>query len=280
MVPAFYINLDRVPERAAFMEGQLARAGLTDRSARMPAVDARRAPLSPRYVPHRWGPRWEMTASEVACFESHRALWQRIVDERIEAAMILEDDMLLSARLDAHLSAVPRAGIGWDVVKLDGVPQPARFGPAVALPGVQGVLRPIRQTVASAGCYLLSRAAAAALLARSERYCDHLDDFVFDPTAGLRLWQCMPALAVQTMFADRARAAALDVTVSTSERTADRAVNHPKSRGPFAYRLAKELRRTARKTAWRFGADAALRRAGGMVGIPDLVDDLGEYRGS
>lgn len=48
--------------------------------------------LQPRYP-------FDLRPSEVACFHSHRKCWQSIVDEGLEAALILEDDVDREAKV-------------------------------------------------------------------------------------------------------------------------------------------------------------------------------------
>lgn len=56
------------------------------------AAAYKRIYLQPRYP-------FDLRPSEVACFHSHRKCWQSIVDEGLEAALILEDDVELKAEV-------------------------------------------------------------------------------------------------------------------------------------------------------------------------------------
>ena len=86
----FVINLDRVPERWAFVRRNFAAIGIE--AERFAAVDARRLDRYEgiRYVPH-CGDRWEIPDSLIGCFESHRRLWRRVVDDALPMAAIFED---------------------------------------------------------------------------------------------------------------------------------------------------------------------------------------------
>ncbi len=273
MIPIYYINLDRVPERRAFMEDQFAQQGLT--AHRVPAVDAFDAPQPPEYAPASGLERWSLTASEVACFESHRLAWRTIRDGEAPCGVVMEDDAILSAGFAAALATLPQAALAADVIKLDGANQRRRFGPFVEIGGVP--LRAIEQTIGSAAAYLISRDAAAKLEARAARYCDHLDDYIFTPTRDWAPLQLDPAVAVQGMFVQEDRAAR-DQSVDKSERTSDARINATKMRGPLTYRLSKEMKRGIRKLRWALWDDKRRLAGGGLIGCPPLADDLGRYR--
>jgi hypothetical protein len=162
-----------------------------------------------------------------------------------------------------------------DVIKLDGVNQVRRFGPAIDIGGVR--LRTINQTIGSAAAYLISREAAAKLEARANRYCDTADDHIFTPRRDMALMQLDPAIAVQGMFVEDKTSTRSD-TVAASERTSDHRINAVSSKGPVFYRLLKELRRSGRKLMWWLWLDRRLVANGGLMDCPPLAGDLGRYR--
>ena len=273
MTPIYYINLDRVPERHRFMEGQFLSQGLS--ATRIPAVDAFDMAETPEYAPASWMQRWSLTKSEVACFESHRLAWRAIRDNEERFAVIMEDDAILSAGFSEALKALTKSVHCSDVIKLDGVNQVRRFGPAIDIGGVR--LRTINQTIGSAAAYLISREAAAKLEARANRYCDTADDHIFTPRRDMALMQLDPAIAVQGMFVEDKTSTRSD-TVAASERTSDHRINAVSSKGPVFYRLLKELRRSGRKLMWWLWLDRRLVANGGLMDCPPLAGDLGRYR--
>ncbi len=238
----FYINLDRVPERASHMAAELSAAGL-EAVERFSACDARGHMKSPGYAPESWGEYWTLKPSEVACFESHRTLWGRIAGGTRGVA-VFEDDILAVPALGPAVDALAVAQETYDIVKLDGGPGQVRLGPIRPLAGLS--VRPILQALPSSAAYMVSPDGAKKLLRASERYSDHLDDFISRPRAGWRAFQLDPALALQGMFADASAAARVPGAVAESERTADAAINAGYDKGPMLYRLHKELRRTGR----------------------------------
>ncbi|WGH79056.1 glycosyltransferase family 25 protein [Jannaschia ovalis] len=272
---ALYINLARMPARAAFMQDQAERIGLT--LHRIEAVDAQALQgIPPEYDPHsRRHPRWEIARSTMACFLSHRLAWRRIAEGEDDAGLVMEDDVFLSAELPAALDRL--AGLAFSdwpgsVLKLDGIDLPARFGAIRESAGL--CTREIRQTISSAGAYVLHRRHAAALLSRSSSFCDHPDDLLFTPRSDWHPVQLTPAVAVQGVWAD----ADMPASVAEGEPAADPRVNQPPARGPLDYRLMKEARRTWRRAPRRFGGDARLLREGGMIGSIPLAPDLPPYR--
>ena len=275
MGPGFYINLDRVPDRARHMEAELRSAGI-DAIERSPACDARAGVEASGYVPATWGPYWSLTPTDIACFESHRALWARVAASEL-AHLVFEDDILAAPELGAAASELSQAAETFDLIKLDGAPGTVRLGPVQAIAGYQ--VRPVLHVLPSAAAYLLSPVGADKLIRYSERYCDHADDFISRPRPGWRAFQLVPALVVQGMFATGSVAARLPKTVAASERTADPRIDAGhKQKGPLLYRLGKELRRGGRRIARAAWADRQLLAAGGLVGEIPLAEGLGPYR--
>lgn len=77
-----------------------------------------------------------MTRGEIACFLSHRSLWQKAVDEKIEVITILEDDCLLQPhpeRIKLVNEAVSSLEEGsWDVLFIGRNPAVAKNRKKVA----------------------------------------------------------------------------------------------------------------------------------------------------
>lgn len=272
----YYLNLDRVPERAAFMNDQCSYGGITA-PIRVSAIDASAVEnfSSPRYAPHSWGPYWSMTPTEIAVFEGHRKTWQTILDSGAPGA-IFEDDILLSSKAGAAIEALGLEHQQFDLIKLDALGGRFRFGPSSEL-GSQ-TLRQIVGVLPSAAAYLLSPEGAAKLLERSQSYCDHLDDFITRVQPGFRAFQLVPGIAVQGMFADLSDRTGIPTSVAGSERTDFGKAATDAGRGPFAYRMLKELRRSGRKLSQRLSSDQKLIAEGGLIGEIPLAHDLPPYR--
>jgi len=68
------------------------------------AVDAQRMSNAQRaslYLPQMYTPHYPFVLrdSEIACFQSHRKAWQRIINQGLDGALIVEDDVELDADL-------------------------------------------------------------------------------------------------------------------------------------------------------------------------------------
>lgn len=272
-LPIMVINLDRVPDRIEEVRAQFAAVGLAHLVQRFSAIDARASGFSPKaYAPERWLDRWSLLPSEQAIFESHRAVWQKIVDNGLPGAVICEDDILVSSRFPETYAALDldRSGI----VKLDGFYAARRYGPPYEMNAVS--VRGIHEQVPSAACYAISRQAAQTLLGCSQRYCVTLDDFVFAPRATFQPVQVFPAVAVQAMCVANPNVAQV---MASSERGGDAARASGKiNKGPLLFRLRKEMMRLKKRAYRKMGGDKALLAQGGVIARPDLAPDLPPYR--
>lgn len=158
MIPTFYINLDRHPDRRAFIEKQLTEIGII--AERISGVDGRHLPPD---IAKCFSFANHLTDGEVGCAASHLKVWQIIVDRDVPASLILEDDALLSAAianvLPTLLSTLPS---DWDIVRLCRTSKRA-VRPIAKLPEGRMLVRYSRVPVGAAG-YLVSRSGAVKLL--------------------------------------------------------------------------------------------------------------------
>jgi glycosyl transferase family 25 len=211
---AFVINLDRSPERWAFMERHCRARGFDVQ--RVPAVDGRampRAEVERRLIRGEGARR--ISVDEVACFESHKKAWRELIRSGAPWGLVLEDDVYLGLEAAsvcvAFTSSAP-AGI----VKLNAYSRPIYV---VETPLWQGggykLLAPAQKTI-DGSAYLMTREGATAALERFERYSEELDLALFDPETGIGVAQVAPALSVQQKFAafdfleDAAQASAIE----------------------------------------------------------------------
>lgn len=202
---AFVLNLKRRPDRRAYMEAQLRELGLE--AEFVEAIDGYDLPasLSALYdealAVRRNGK--ALAPGELGCALSHRAVYERMINEDIPLALVLEDDVALSRYLVAALSdARLCSSTDWDWLQIDyvapGLPflrgwlasswieiqrRPAfAIYAALKLPVIlalalgewirDALTRPERPRVAGfarplylASCYVITRAGAQTLLA-------------------------------------------------------------------------------------------------------------------
>ena len=101
----FLINLDRRPDRLAQVKAQLDALGLA--FERITAVDGAQLPADhPRLQKKRFLLEQKKPAviGEVGCAESHRLIWQRMLEQNIPYALVLEDDISIQADLVKFLA--------------------------------------------------------------------------------------------------------------------------------------------------------------------------------
>jgi glycosyl transferase family 25 len=211
---AAYINLDRAPARRAFMDAQLAAAGIT--AARIPAIDRAAADFQPRggltvsrddvLIETNWDGRAYVTGEE-ACLQSHLAALAAFLASGAAFGVIFEDDAELAPEFRAVVeAAIARASL-WDAVKLEGL---RRKGgrPALTMSPLTGSYRLVASLspCAGAAAYLFSRAAAARVIAAADGTYEPYDNLLSALWRHrLRILDCAPFPARQGI-ADSTRA--------------------------------------------------------------------------
>lgn len=129
----------------------------------------RRSHINPTYP-------FELSKGEVACYMSHRAIWQKMIDEDIEAALVLEDDAVIDPAIFAPAYDMALAHIAeLGVIQFQTRPAPKEAEILLSEDGVH-LLRPpivmLRTTAA-----LISKAAALRLLTASTKIDRPIDAF-------------------------------------------------------------------------------------------------------
>ncbi|MFM2128991.1 MAG: hypothetical protein RL477_537 [Pseudomonadota bacterium] len=170
--PVFLINMARDVERRRLMTERLEAIGLP-----FTVVEAVvGAGLDLDACAHYDGPRRrrffgrDMTPGEVGCLLSHRAIMQRMIDENLPAAVILEDDVIFEPDFPDVLRALTGGGRRWDIIRFLGSEKIYRLGRRLIAPLVGRYwLARIPGTHGGAHAYLLSQDAARALLAHTDR---------------------------------------------------------------------------------------------------------------
>lgn len=102
MMRIFLINLDCRPDRLMQVTSQLEHLGLP--FTRIPAVvgnELSEIEQNQLYDKDRFIIEYKkpVTLGEIGCAMSHRLIWQKMLDENLEYALILEDDIEISAEL-------------------------------------------------------------------------------------------------------------------------------------------------------------------------------------
>lgn len=188
-LPIFYINLASRPDRRDHIERQLTELKLT--GTRVEAVtaaecaDVTGSPLSP---------------GELGCSRSHQKIWRMLREQDIAAAVILEDDVLLSRHLPAVL-ADPHLLDGVEALQLETRQTSALIGrPLATTVGTITRGRLMSSSLGSAA-YIMTKSLGQRVLQRAD--VDHLplDTLLFGRPGSLfydaRIFQIVPALAIQ-----------------------------------------------------------------------------------
>ena len=118
----------------------------------------------------------EMSDNEIACYLSHLSIYSKMLEHRIDVALVLEDDISAVGDLKPivdDLLKLPKSS--WQVVRLQSskksVSHPTegdRSGEPVARIGEREIFR-LRTGVLGGCAYMIRLGAASAMLARSEQ---------------------------------------------------------------------------------------------------------------
>ncbi len=170
-VTAFIIHLERAAQRGEHVRGLVER--LPVKAEIVDAVDAlamgegdiaavyARSLHSPYYP-------FELRKSEVACFLSHRKAWAAIVDRKLDAGLIIEDDVEVDAGFAAQLQlAIDRLQPA-DYIRFPRWPR-GEAGIEIARVGANSIMEPELPGLGMQ-MQLVGREAAIALLAATERF--------------------------------------------------------------------------------------------------------------
>ncbi|MBO9489221.1 glycosyltransferase family 25 protein [Endozoicomonas sp. G2_1] len=116
----FLINLDKSTDRLAYSEKRLTEHNIAfERVAAVYGADLSRQELTQAYsdqLPNAYYKK--LNIGEIGCYLSHRKVWQKIVDDKLDFAVVLEDDFNIVDDFSAMLAAVSSAPITWDYIKL------------------------------------------------------------------------------------------------------------------------------------------------------------------
>lgn len=171
-LPIFLINLDRSRHRLEDVDKSMKQLGLD--YERVSAIDGRvistsdiNAAYSHKLNAERYN--YDLTQGEIACYMSHRKAWQKLLDSDHQAAIILEDDIVLSPAF-AHLHHATAeiensAYSDWDIIKLAQPFKPKESRQLDTIGDFQ-LVDYIKPPMGACG-YLISRKGAKKMLART-----------------------------------------------------------------------------------------------------------------
>lgn len=193
------INLDRSPDRLAFMAGQFDRLGLA--FTRLPATDG--ADISEtdfgRLADTYMRP---ISKSELGCLTSHMRAWRHCVDAG-RPALVLEDDAFLSDRLPVFLAELADLHLS-ELVNLEtrGIPKRISRRPFAKADKSGVKLHTMYIDRGGAAGYIVTPQSAKALLDFAAGYAAPADAFI--DLSGVARLQTEPGL-VAPLFRDKKR---------------------------------------------------------------------------
>jgi glycosyl transferase family 25 len=197
--PILVINLARAEIRRAKIRERLEAQGLAFEFVE--AVDGRHIDPAahPLYDAERrrrvFGR--DLTGGEIGCFLSHRSILERMVAERIEEVLVLEDDAILGPDFLAVLAAIRACPVPYDMVRFFGDPRTARRRQRRLFPlGGHHWLTRLATASSGAQVYLIRLGGARRLLPRMQRIWMPVDALMGRSWAhGLRWFTVNPPVA-------------------------------------------------------------------------------------
>ncbi len=239
---AYFINLDRSPERRDWFLGQA--AALEIGFTRVPAVDSRElgeAEMARQRALASGDT--ELSPGEIACLLSHRKVWRLVAGASDPWAFIAEDDIHFAPDAARFLSTPEWIPAGAEVVKAETTLIRQELSRKVWAEPFGHELRQLRSNHFCSGGYFLSRDGAARLLGFTDRHVEPVDVILFSPELGVLnqtpVLQLSPAICLQDMYMAR-RDSRLDSDIH-SERVSQR---RSRKMPPIA-KLRREAKRVA-----------------------------------
>ncbi len=119
-VPIFVINMQGSEKRWATLSSRL--ASLDINAERFPATigkELTKEQLGEWYSAAKNQQKYhrDLTLGEIGCYVSHMRIWQKMLDEKIDCCLILEDDLFIEKHLKVTIELANTLH-GWDVIKL------------------------------------------------------------------------------------------------------------------------------------------------------------------
>lgn len=252
----YLINLDRSTDRLAYMAAQLSRVGLE--YLRVPAVDGRSLTPSELRALVTINDRWKapLTPSEVGCFLSHRRCLEEIAKSSDQYAMVVEDDIEFAQDTADFIREIDCLPSNADLVKFETNGKKVLIDAPTQIADTRyAVARLLSTHIMSAG-YIVSKDAAARLLAQMDKAWAPIDQFIFSAEHGvfdeLVIYQCTPALC---------RQAGLASTLNKDRRNANR-------RPAVRKRVLREIKRPFKRSLvgiWGIWTNVTTKRRWGRI---------------
>lgn len=191
-IPIYLINLAHRTDRLQTMQQRLCSLDFE----RIPAIYG--SELSEQQIDayNRYMTLYQLSANEAGCFSSHKKAWQKILDDDVPYACILEDDAILSDDFSHYMVNTDWLPNRFDVIKLETWLRTIR----VSNKAQNAYNRELRELLSShpgAAAYIVSNDGARKLLAYAEKPTQMIDNLIFQ---GLRYKETRPNFSVLQMI--------------------------------------------------------------------------------
>lgn len=169
-VSAFIIHLKRAEKRGEHIQALMQRLPIA--SEIIDAVDAQQlgksdiAAVYSRKSLHFPAYPFDLRITEIACFLSHRKAWQAIVDDNLDAGLVIEDDVDIDAGFAEQLKLAVETIKPFDYIRFPRWPR-GEVGGEIARSGDMSIMQP-KLPGLGMQMQLIGRDAAIALLAATE----------------------------------------------------------------------------------------------------------------
>ena len=275
-IHAFVIGLERDLHRRKYIEQHFFERNMTFEW--FSAVDG--LALSSKdiknYSPHSYSNNdwWELSPSQIGCFESHRQIWNIVIERGLNNALIFEDDIYLVPSFLSRITSIIDSGLEFDIVKLDAHFSKLRFGALnTKIDGIQ--IRRLMSLASSAAAYMISRQGCISLVARSKEYCDTLDDFITKNWTEERIYQLIPALAVHQVLMKKMQLDGMSDVPDVYEGQRGKIDKNfsPRKKGPIWFMIKRKSRHIGRNIFVKLYGIKSFIRKGGIITTVKLLKD-------
>ena len=245
------INLDRATDRWNYMLHHSQSRGLDVR--RIKAADGTQIDNAASKAIFRKIPgRRQLSANEIACFESHKLAWRELVMSDYDYAFVLEDDVFLAHDVATIIKLAVDALPDFSLIKFNNYARPVYLNtkPSAVVLG-RKVLRLGQKTI-DGSSYLISKRFATTALIRFASFTEELDLALFDPEIDADIFQINPAASVQQKFASFSflPSAHAESSLEESRQKSQVSAKTGSSRRSVASRVVSELRRFYVRRLW------------------------------
>lgn len=148
----------------------------------------------------------DLKPGELGCLLSHRAAYQKIIDENLDHALLIEDDARFDENTKAVLESFLAKNIDYDIIRLLGSPKVAN-SPHRKITPIHNDFYLTRMRTAPGGAHatLISKAGAQKLIKQTEKFAFPIDTILGRCwETGLNAYSVQPGLAIQDLSFDSA----------------------------------------------------------------------------